>query len=343
MVRYVVELARELAARPDIDLSVLTTRPSRTFFSDLLGCGQRVWTVPALPTAARSLLERPGYGVPAFRAGFDVVHGTKHLLPVAGRGRRVLTVHDMLPMDRPQDFPWLKRKALVGPYRSSVRSADVLLCVSEATRTRLLIDEPSLASKSVVVPLAMSGSLGRADAKPVPALVGRRFALVVGDASPRKNLSRVVQAWEAVVARDPEAVLVMVGPQGWGVDERGKQFDRLVARGVVIPLGQVSDDILRWCYEQARVVAFPSLLEGFGLPSVEALHFGAPLITSTDSALVEASGEAALHLSPNDTTAWAEALAQAVRRPRSSAAEESNRSWSHVAEGTVRAVRSGGR
>lgn len=339
MVRYVVELARELAARPDVELSVLTTRPAQPFFAQLLGSPERVLTLPALPTPLRSLLERPGLGVPAFRRPWDVVHGTKHLLPSVGPGRRVLTVHDLLPIDRPQDFPRIKRTALVAPYRASVRAADALLCVSAATQARLLADQPSVASRSHVVPLAMSSSLQQATPTPVAALAGGRFALVVGDASPRKNLKLVLAAWESVVARDPEARLVVVGPRGWGVDERGPAFGRLVEQGAVVQLDQVSDGALRWLYESAGAVACPSLLEGFGLPSIEALHFGAPLITSNDPALVEASSGAAVHLPVDDVGAWAHALAAAVSQPRAPlAGARAWRTWSDVAEETVRAA-----
>lgn len=339
MVRYVVELARELHAHDEVDLSVLTVPAAAPFFTDLLGRRDRVLTLPALPTAARSVLERSGVGAAALRQPFDVVHGTKHLVPRVARGRRVLTVHDLLAMDRPQDFSSLKRRALVGPYRASVRDSDVLLCVSAATRARLLADQPSVAGRAAVVPLAMSSSLRGAVPRQVDALVDRRFALVVGDASPRKNLGLVVDAWEQVVARDPEARLAVIGPRGWGVDDRGTRFERLVEQGAVVPLGHVEDDVLRWCYEHARVVACPSLLEGFGLPSIEALHFGAPLITSTDAALVEASGDAARHLPPDAPQLWVQALGEAVARPRPGTAAGWSRTWADVADETVRAVR----
>lgn len=343
MVRYVVELARSLEAHPDVALSVLTTPGARPFFNELLKDESRVLTLPGLPTTLRSVFERHGCGASTFRRDFDVVHGTKHLLPRRVRGRGVLTVHDLLPMDRPQDFGSLKRRALVGPYRASVRDADVLLCVSAATRTRLLADSPEVASRACVVPLAVSSALRTAVGRPVGPLEGRRFALVVGDASPRKNLAHVVDAWEKVVDRDPDAVLAVVGPGGWGVDDRGARFDQLVRQGSVLPLGEVSDGALRWCYEHARVVACPSLLEGFGLPAVEALHFSAPLVTSDDPALVEASGTAVLHLPADQSAPWTQALAAALARPRPSGTAAATRSWDDVAEETVRAVLSSAR
>lgn len=338
IVRYVVELARELAVRPDVELSVLTTTPTRAFFTDLLGREDRVHVIPSLPTAVRSMLERPGTLVPAFHRPFDVVHGTKHLVPSVGRACKVLTVHDLLPMDRPQDYGLLKRTALVRPYRASLRNADLLLCVSATTRDRVVADSPAVGARCAVVPLAMSSELASATPVPVGALQGRRFALVVGDASPRKNLGLVVDAWEAVAARDPGTVLVVVGPAGWGVDDRGALWHRLVADGSVLPLQQVDDGVLRWCYEQARVVVCPSLAEGFGLPSVEALHFGAPLLISHDPALVEASAGRATQL-PYDRAAWSHACLDALARPRGEQPTPGpRRGWGEVADESVRAV-----
>lgn len=343
MVRYVMELARELNSHPDVELSVLTTPPSRPLFTDLLGRADRVLTLPGLPTPVRSLLERPGWHQSAFDGRFDVVHGAKHLLPATRRSLRVLTVHDLLPMDRPQDFGRLKRQALVRPYRASVRAADVLLCVSAATRARLVQDDPRAAERAVVVPLAMSSTLAGTPATPVPELVGRRFALMVGDASPRKNLGFVVDAWDDVLARDPQAVLAVVGPRGWGVDARGTRWQQLVDGGALVSLQQLGDAELHWCYANASVVACPSLLEGFGLPAVEALHFGAPLITSLDPALVEASGARAQHLPADDAPAWATALVTALGQPRRFVPAGSSRTWAQVADDSVRAVRRAGR
>lgn len=103
MVRYVVELATALAARPDVELSVLTTASAQPFFRRVLGDKPHLQTVPTLPTAARSVWEREFWGVGS-RRSFDVVHGTKHLIPRRAQGHRALTVHDMLLMDIPEDF-----------------------------------------------------------------------------------------------------------------------------------------------------------------------------------------------------------------------------------------------
>ncbi|HEX8495918.1 MAG TPA: glycosyltransferase family 1 protein, partial [Actinomycetales bacterium] len=308
IIRYTVETARALAAREDVDLHVLVEPAARSFFVQELGDPSRVLTIPALPTAARSLLERSGIGSTAFRRRFDVVHGTKHLLPRRTRGRThgrtVLTVHDLLTLDRPAEFNLLKRTLLNRPYLASVRQADALVCVSAATRDRLVHHVPSAAARASVVPLASSSALLTAAPRPVERLRGRTFAVVVGDPSPRKNLELLVDVWPQLAQRHPGVALAVVGPPSWGPTRLGAMHDALVRDGRLVPLGYVDEGELRWCYENAAVVLCPSRYEGFGLPAAEALAFGAPLVTSLDPALVEVSGARATHVSVLDPAGW---------------------------------------
>jgi len=112
MVRFVVELARALDEHDGVELTVVARRASVPFFDQILDGGSRVATVPDVPTAALSMLERHG---PALgRLKQDVVHGPEHLLPRRTAARRVLTVHDMLFLDRPRDFGIVKRQLLRG-------------------------------------------------------------------------------------------------------------------------------------------------------------------------------------------------------------------------------------
>lgn len=339
MVRYCVEIVDALARRRDVELHVLASTSARSFFAARLGA-DRVSTVPTLPSPALSAVERSGM-MPALRdRRFDVIHGTKHLVPRTRAARRVLTVHDMLPFDRPEDHPPIKRLLLRRHYLASLRDADVCVCVSDATRRRLVARVPEVADRCAVVPLTSSSQLLASTSRPVDGLGDDvPFALVVGDPSPRKNLPFVVSWWRRVRAMTPGAVLVVVGPTGWGVDAYGAGFDALVREGAVRVLGHVSDPQLRWCYERARVVLCPSLVEGFGLPAAEAVAFGAPLVTSTDEALVEASGAAGTHLPPDDAPAWIEAVTHALGRARGNDVGQVVRTWDDVADETVRAVR----
>lgn len=339
MVRYLVELAAALDRRPDIELSVCVASDAVAYFQRLLRAPERVHTLPALPTLGRALVERHTRRVD--RGGpYDVLHGAKHLVPHRSSAAiRVLTVHDMMLHDRPQDFGPVKRTLLRRPYLASATDADLLVCVSEATRARLLSLLPSVSARSVVVPLAVSSALLDAAPQALPELVGRVFAVVVGDASYRKNLALLVDGWEQIRERVPEAILAIAGPSNWAGTSYGESFNRLTAAGSIVSLGRVSDEVLRWLYEHAAVALCPSLLEGFGLPAVEALAFQAPVITSTDAALVEASGPAATHLPPDRPDLWVNAIAAALAPGRESGPPYAPRTWDQVADDTVSAAR----
>jgi glycosyltransferase involved in cell wall biosynthesis len=340
VVRYTTELIKALAARDDLDVSVVTTRPAADTIAELLGTRAAVSAWPNAPVPLLSIVERHG-PLAQLRRRPDVIHGTKHLVPARTTAFRVLTVHDMLLMDRAQDFGLAKRVLLPPSYRGSIRDSDLLLCVSEATRQRLDHHVPGAARRAEVVHLATSQTLRAAVAREVEVLRGRPFALVVGDASPRKNLATVVRAWSEVRRQVPDAVLAMVGPPSWGRTEVGPTYTALVGEGAIRGLGHVDDAELRWLYENCQVTLCPSLAEGFGLPAAEALQFGAPLIISDDAALQEVAGSRALAvLAPLSVTDWSAAIVKAMGRPRQGQDPVPDRSWSDVAADSVNAVTS---
>jgi glycosyltransferase involved in cell wall biosynthesis len=337
MVRYAMEMARGLSARDDVELHVLAGSGAAGAFTGIVD-RSRVHSLPGRGPAAAAV-ERLA-GARAGGEGMDVVHGTKHLLPRGVPGIGVLTVHDMLALDRPYDFGRAKRLLVRAPYLASLRAADLLICVSAATRERVLGYLPSAAHRALVVPHPDGSSLTGVVAEAVPELHGRTFALVVGDPSPRKNVGLVVDAWARVRAEAPDAVLVVVGPDSWGPTDRGLAFARMVEQGAVAAMGHVPDARLRWLYENARVVLCPSLAEGFGLPAAEALAFGAPVLTSEDPALAEASGGRAERLPGRRPEVWAEAVLRYLRRPRPRPdATVARREWAAVIDESLEGVR----
>lgn len=335
IVRYTVEMARALDARTDVDVHVLTRPGSRAFFTGLLGRPDRVRTTGnRAPTA---LIDRFGLAA-ALRERWDVVHGCKHLLPRSTRGFRILTVHDMLVLDRPGDFTRAKRQLLPGPYLASIREADLLLCVSAATRQRLLCYAPEVAGNAPVIRHASSATLHEVAPDQVRQLAGREFGLVVGDMSLRKNVGFVLQLWPRVTAQRPEAILAIAGPEGWARKQEWASR-RLAPRPGVAMLGHLPEAQLRWCYEAAAVVLCPSSQEGFGLPALEALEFGARVITSNDPALVEVTGDRALHLSTQDAPRWVDAIVATLgQHGDAPKPPEHRRTWGDVAAETVMAV-----
>jgi glycosyltransferase involved in cell wall biosynthesis len=345
MVRYAVEMARALQDRHDVELSVVAAPEAVDYFVEQLGlAAHRVHRLPTRLTVGQAVAERMALSSSVDIHHFDVIQGTKHLLPrtVGPDTTTVLTVHDMLMLDRRYDFGVLKRRLLPRPYLASIEQADVLACVSHATAKRLAAYAPGAGSRVSVVPLAMSSALLDATPVPVAALAQRPFALVVGDPSPRKNIRHVTSLWSQVLEQVPEAVLALVGPPGWGKAGADPEVQRLVASGAALQLGHLADGELRWAYEHTAVTLCPSLLEGFGLPALEAVTFDSPLILSEDPAMAEASGGLGQRVPLHDQAGWVAAVVAALRTgarvppPQAPLA----RRWSSVAQETVLAARS---
>ena len=206
-----------------------------------------------------------------------------------------------------------------------VRRARALICISEATRRDLVARVPSAGPRAVVVPLAAGPPFGpsrsaaeRPDrphalaarapfAAPGPAAEppGRPYVLAAGTLEPRKNLERLLAAWARLPAplRDSHE-LVLVGPAGW-------EADAILAgarEGGVRVTGFVSDEELAALYGGCEAFCYPSLYEGFGLPVLEAMLAGAPVITSDISSLPEVAAGAALLVDPLSVDAIGGAL-----------------------------------
>lgn len=341
--RYTVEVTRALAARGDLDVHV-HCRPDAAGCFRALGLSPRqIHATAPSSTILSSIEEVRGLADVVAAARPDVILGSKHLLPLGDcTARRVLTVHDMLPFDRPGDFGLLKRTILPHQYRRSIRAADVLACVSEATRQRLLHHLPECATAATVVPNAMTSELLHATPESIPELDNRRFALVVGDFSRRKNVGHILEIWPSVIAADPGAVLALVGPTGWGRDQALPQLGPMVQSRKVVLLGHIPEGQLRWAYENACVLLCPSLLEGFGLPVIEAAAFGCPTIVSTDPALTEAADGFGYQVSIADPQGWVDRILGSFHNDRHqyppAPVPATERTWDDVADELCAAV-----
>lgn len=312
------ELLGALGRRTDVRLTVLAPAAPRDRVCDLGGAAlDHVIVPPRSDQISLALWDRYRSGSAFERAGAEVVVGCKHLVP---RTRRpsLLVVHDVLTITRAHENRMAKRILLPAQFRRSLTSASRLVAVSAATKTRLGALDPAWESKCDVVPNGMSTHLIEVTPEAPSSLVHRRFALVVGDLSPRKNLALLTRLW----SENPPAglTLAVVGPDtGTETPVRSQLLD-LERAGRVVWIRGAADPVLRWCYEHARMVLFPTFEEGFGLPLLEARTFHVPVVASTDLALreVAAGDPGVVHLDPNDERAWRNAITAAAReRPRS--------------------------
>jgi glycosyltransferase involved in cell wall biosynthesis len=206
----------------------------------------------------------------------------------------------------------------MGSVPRSIARADVLLADSESTR-RDLIELLRVPEDRVFVVYAGVEARFRPEPDPDDAARRQRYALErpyilsVGTLQPRKNYRRLIQAFHRLaqeygVSHD----LVIAGGKGWLYDDVYATIDALRLEGRVRVLGFVDDDDLPALYRGADAFAFPSLYEGFGIPVLEAMGCGTPVVTSNVSSLPEVAGDAALQVPPDDVDALADALWRSI-------------------------------
>lgn len=217
----------------------------------------------------------------------------------------------------------------------AARRADVLAAISQATAHDLADHFPRTARKTVVTPLAADASFFAAEPDGVADRYGlqRPYVLSVGTLEPRKNLPALIDAFTGLQS---EHDLVLVGAMGWEAGETRAAVERHADR--IKLLGHVPDADLASLYASASLVAYPSLYEGFGLPVLEAMATGAPVLTSDVSSLPEVAGDAAVLVDPRSVESIREGLRQGLAHPPTGGRERAATfSWTRYAEQMVEA------
>jgi glycosyltransferase involved in cell wall biosynthesis len=281
--------------------------------------------LPLLPRAhawrtAWSRLGRPA--VERFVGELDVFHFSDWMYPPQRGGVRATTVYDLVPLRHPE---WTQRTTLKmhqAKYRE-LGSCDRVFAISRFSAGEV-VEALDVPEDRVVVayPAVNPGFRPEGDR----AELGGPYVLAVSTLEPRKNLPALVAAFAELRKRRPELTLALAGLAGW--EERP-----LEAEGVRL-LGYVPDDELAGLYRGAAAFAYPSSYEGFGIPIVEALACGVPVVASEHPSLDEACGDAVRRVEPDDPQAFAAALEQALEGP----AEQRERGLAHARRFTRRAL-----
>ena len=262
--------------------------------------------LPVLPAAhawrtAWSRLGRPA--AERFVGPFDVLHFSDWMYPPQRAGVRSTMIHDVVPIHFPQWVQARTRRMHVAKYRHTADACDVVMVNSQFT-ARDVVDTLGVEAERVHVAYPgleahFTTVGGRRD-------LGRPYILTVATLEPRKNLGALIDAFELL--NDPDMALAVVGASGWGIQPE-------LDRDGIIKLGYTAPNELAALYRGASVVVYPSRYEGFGMPIVEAMACGAPVVASAHDSLDEASGDAALRADPLDPAALADAIRRALADP----------------------------
>jgi len=256
-------------------------------------------------------------GLPLYvqRRGVALFHGTNYKIPLWNRCRTIVTIHDLslLLHSHTHEEELVRRARLRLP--ATARMASKIITDSESVKREICEHLNVKPEKIAVVPLAPRRAFRPVNAPEVVASARRRlgveddFILFVGTVEPRKNLLTLVRAFEELTRRrDFHAQLVIAGQKGWLTEELFALIEQSGLGRRILFTGYISDEDLAALYSSCRVCVYPSLYEGFGLPPLEAMSCGAPVITSRIPVIMETVGEAARLVEPTDVRALADCL-----------------------------------
>jgi glycosyltransferase involved in cell wall biosynthesis len=289
------------------------------------------------------------FGSARVESAIDLYHATNYMVPRLARTPVVATVYDAIPLAQPQWANQRLRGLKNWLLRNSVRNADRVIAISEAGREEIISHYRVARERTRVIPLGIDEEwFSPQDADVTAQILKKRnldrgYFLFVGTLQPRKNIGMLLDAYERLPAKlRAERQLVIVGKYGWNAEDVRARLEGGLSSGRCVWLNYVPRDELRHIYAAAGAFVFPSLAEGFGLPVLEALASGLPVIASDLPALREVGGAHALYVRPEDSTALTDAMmAVGAVDPAANGHDERRRahaahfSWSVCAARTV--------
>lgn len=256
-----------------------------------------------------------------FTGSVDLYHGLDFVLPpLSNKIRKIVTVYDLAFLEHPETAVPSLAAYLNKVVPDAVERADAVAAISHTTKQALVTHYGAPADKITVIPCGVGAQFQRVTDQALLEATRNKFdlpgpfILSVGTLEPRKNHLGLIKAFaEALQSYHGEVTLAIAGGKGWMYEETLRTVSELKLEKKVRFLGRVSELELITLYSLADVFAFPSFFEGFGIPPLEAMACGAPVITSNTSSLPEAVGDAALLVDPHDTSAIAGALTHLLR------------------------------
>lgn len=336
--RYIAEVARRLPAM-GVDTTLVCRRGDQRRWAEI---SPGAVLAPVVPTtrALRLAYEAFALGTSPTARKADLWHGPHYTMPRRRCTPTVVTIHDLTYFTNPE---WHERSKVLFFRRAityAARHADVLISVSDFTARQIEELVPQHAPL-VVAPLGVDLTRFANDAQgdvvlfQVHHLPGDvPFIFFLGTVEPRKGLDILLAAFEELSRSDPNTELWLAGQVGWGLPDFETRLARHSAAARIRRLGFVDDDLVPALLRQAKVVAYPSRGEGFGLPVLEALACGAPVVTSANTVMAEVAGDAATLVAVGDVSGLASALREVLAISDGERTDRARRSRSRAEEFT---------
>ncbi|MBL4606781.1 MAG: glycosyltransferase family 4 protein [Pseudomonadales bacterium] len=313
--RYTLEMCRALCKHPDLSLFLYSPAPipaevlrglepakirAGSWDNTLL---RQIWGISILPRLAK-------------QDSVDIFWGPSHRLPrfLPSSTTKVVTIHDLVWKYAGETMRPLSRIRERYQMPLAVQMADLVFADSHATKTSIIESFPLSKNKINVVHLGVT----HFDSNPSkellrPLNIKRPYFLFVGTLEPRKNLERLLAAFSQLPSHSRKNIdLVIAGGAGWGKVDIENKVKELKLSSHVHLLGYVSDQTLNALYKHSKFLVMPSLYEGFGLPLVEAMAHGVPVLSSNNSSMPEVAGEAGFLVDPLDVNSIAHGLTEMI-------------------------------
>jgi glycosyltransferase involved in cell wall biosynthesis len=306
-------LLERLAHAPDVHpVAFSVSWSGRGRLPEVVPDGVDTTSRPMAARPLRAAWRRAGWPpIELWTGPVDVVHGPNFVVPPARRAARLVTIHDLTAIRYPElctadvlQWPDLLRRALAdGAWVHTVSQAmaDEIADAFAVPAERLVVVHNGVDD----VPPAAEG-LGRRLAR------HDRYVLALGTLEPRKDIPALVRAFDAVAAADPDLGLVLAGADGWGIEKVNAAIDAAAHRDRIVRTGWVGGEDRAGLLREAAVLAYPSRYEGFGLPPLEAMSVGVPVVGTAVGALLEVVGDAADLVPLDDDEALAAALTRVL-------------------------------
>jgi glycosyltransferase involved in cell wall biosynthesis len=349
---YIIQFIRSLADLEPPENLIVIAQPRGQTLIDQPGIRVDWLIVPERSPAARLVWEQVELFRLARKLNLNLLHSLHYTRPFWLPCASVVTFHDLTFMIAPHLHTRSKRWFFPIAMRMSARRADALTAVSENTRQdaiRLLGVPPE---KITTTPLGVDSSFQVIQDQLLLSQVRERyhlpeqFILYVGQVEPRKNLPLLVRAYRALIDQGATPPLIIAGGFGWGYEQVLKEIEALGLQEHIRFLGYVPQSDLPVIYNLASLFVYPTLYEGFGLPALEAMACGVPVVTTEVASLPEVVGDAAVLVPPGDQQALVTAMKEVLSDPglrlelsRRGPTRASRFTWKRTAQLTLQVYR----